>query len=44
MFTDGYVESNIKWNISSPTLWMITQNKDLDIPAGGKKVVFDNDD
>ena len=44
VFTDGYVESNIKWNISSPTLWMITQNKDLDIPAGGKKVVFDNDD
>ena len=44
VFTDGYVESNIDWRISSPTLWMITQNKDLDIPAGGKKVVFENDD
>ena len=44
VFTDGYVESNIQWNISSPTLWMITQNKDLDIPLGGKKVVFENDE
>jgi predicted metal-dependent peptidase len=44
VFTDGYVESNIKWEISSPTLWMITQNKNLDIPLGGKKVVFDNDE
>jgi predicted metal-dependent peptidase len=44
VFTDGYVERDIKWEISSPTLWMITQNKNLDIPLGGKKVVFDNDD
>ena len=44
VFTDGYVESDIKWEISSPTLWMITQNKGLDIPLGGKKVIFDNDD
>ena len=36
VFTDGYVEHDIKWEISSPTLWMITQNKDLDIPMGGK--------
>ena len=39
VFTDGYVESDIKWNIVPPTLWMITQNKDLDIPSG-KKVIF----
>lgn len=44
VFTDGYVESNIDWRVSSPTLWMITQNKNLDIPLGNKKVVFDNDD
>jgi predicted metal-dependent peptidase len=44
VFTDGYVESNIVWEISSPTLWMITQNKNLDIPMGNKKVVFDNDE
>ena len=44
VFTDGYVERDIKWNISSPTLWMITQNKDLDIPLGNKKVVFDRDE
>ena len=39
VFTDGYVESDIEWNIVPPTLWMITQNKDLDIPSG-KKVIF----
>ena len=39
VFTDGYVESDIKWTIVPPTLWMITQNKDLDIPSG-KKVIF----
>ena len=44
VFTDGYVERDIVWNISSPTLWMITQNKGLDIPMGGKKVVFENDE
>jgi hypothetical protein len=36
------VESNIEWNISSPTLWMITQNKGLEVPCG-KKVMFDRD-
>ena len=39
VFTDGYVESDIEWNIVPPTLWMITQNKSLDIPCG-KKVMF----
>ena len=42
VFTDGYVESDITWNISSPTLWMITQNKNLDVPTG-KKVMVDYD-
>ena len=39
VFTDGYVESNISWNISSPTLWMVTQRKDF-VPPVGKKVMF----
>jgi predicted metal-dependent peptidase len=39
VFTDGYLESDVKWEISSPTLWMITENKDWDVPSG-KKVIF----
>jgi len=39
VFTDGYVENDIKWDISSPTLWMITMNKSLEVPTG-KKVLF----
>jgi predicted metal-dependent peptidase len=43
IFTDGYVENDIEWNISSPTLWMITQNKGLNVPSG-KKVIFNGDE
>lgn len=39
VFTDGYVESNISWDISSSTLWMVTQRKDF-VPPVGKKVMF----
>jgi len=39
VFTDGYVEHDIEWNIVPPTLWMITQNRSLDVPVG-KKVMF----
>jgi predicted metal-dependent peptidase len=42
VFTDGYVESDIKWNIVPPTLWMITQNRSLEVPCG-KKVIFNKD-
>lgn len=42
VFTDGYVENDINWNINCPTLWMITQNKHLDVPTG-KKVMVDYD-
>lgn len=38
MFTDGYVESNIDWQVTSPTLWMVTQRKDFAPPMGGKVV------
>jgi predicted metal-dependent peptidase len=43
VFTDGYVESNVKWDITSPTLWMITLAKSFE-PPSGKKVIFNNDD
>jgi predicted metal-dependent peptidase len=43
VFTDGYVESDIKWGIDCPTLWMITQNKDLEVPLGNKKVMVDDE-
>jgi predicted metal-dependent peptidase len=42
VFTDGYVENPIEWNIVPPTLWMITQHKALDVPCG-KKVIFDRE-
>lgn len=38
VFTDGYVESDIKWNISCPTLWLVTENKHFSPPAG--KMVY----
>jgi predicted metal-dependent peptidase len=34
VFTDGYLESDIKWDISTPTLWLITQAKDFQAPSG----------
>ena len=42
VFTDGYVEHDIEWNIVPPTLWMITQNRGLKVPCG-KKVIFDRE-
>jgi len=34
VFTDGYVEGDIKWDISSPTLWIVTENKRFNPPVG----------
>jgi predicted metal-dependent peptidase len=42
VFTDGYLEHDIQWNISSPTMWMITRNKNFEPPVG-KMVVFGDD-
>lgn len=39
VFTDGYVENNIKWDINVPTLWLVTQHKTWTPPAGQKVVV-----
>jgi len=38
VFTDGYVESDIKWDITAPTLWLVTQNRNFTPPTGGKMV------
>lgn len=34
VFTDGYLENPIKWQISSPTLWLVTRNRNLRVPTG----------
>ena len=41
VFTDGYLESDIKWDISTPTLWLITQARDFQAPNG--KVIKKDD-
>ena len=42
VFTDGYVENDINWKITDPTLWMVTQSKSF-VPPVGKKVMFGDD-
>ena len=42
VFTDGYVENDINWKITDPTLWMVTQRRDFEPPMG-KKVMFGDD-
>jgi len=39
VFTDGYVESDVRWDIPYPTLWLVTQNRGWDVPTGKKVVV-----
>jgi predicted metal-dependent peptidase len=34
VFTDGYLEHEVKWDITSPTLWLVTQNKSWTPPSG----------
>ena len=41
VFTDGYVESEITWNLKCPTLWLVTQNNNFVAPSG--KVVKKED-
>jgi predicted metal-dependent peptidase len=38
VFTDGYVESDIKWEVTAPTVWFVTQNDRFDPPQGGRVV------
>ena len=42
VLTDGYVEDRVDWTTSIPTLWMVTQNKSYNPPAG-KKVFINKD-
>ena len=37
VFTDGYLESDIQWNVQSPTLWLVTQARSF-IPPVGKVI------
>ena len=41
VFTDGFLESDVKWSVSAPTLWMVTENKHW-TPPTGKKVFMEN--
>lgn len=34
VFTDGYVESDPRWQVRIPTLWMVTDRRDFQPPAG----------
>lgn len=43
VFTDGYLETNVTWNVPSPTLWLITKRNDFTPPAGGRKVMVRKD-
>ena len=43
VFTDGYVESDIKWSITAPSIWFVTQRKDFEPPLGNKAVYVEND-
>jgi len=38
IFTDGYVENDIKWEVNAPTMWFVTQNGRFDPPNGGRMV------
>lgn len=38
VFTDGYVESDINWQVTAPTLWLVTQKRNFQPPMGGKTV------
>lgn len=38
VLTDGYVESEIDWKVTAPTLWLVTERKDFTPPNGGKMV------
>jgi predicted metal-dependent peptidase len=40
IFTDGYVEGQIDWRVTQPTLWMVTVNADFHPPGDGKMVKY----
>ena len=40
VFTDGYVEYDITWDVRVPALWVVKGNEQFVPPAGGKLVKF----
>mgnify|MGYP006280838237 FL=1 len=42
VFTDGYVENEVEWQITAPTLWMVTENKSF-VPPTGKLVLINKE-
>lgn len=40
IFTDGYVENDVQWDIGVETLWLVTENRDFK-PPKGKMVKID---
>jgi predicted metal-dependent peptidase len=42
VFTDGHLENDINWTNGAPLLWLVTQNKSLQVPTG-KKVYMDRE-
>lgn len=43
VFTDGYVEHNIQWNISTPTLHIVNGNRNFEGTAGSRVVQYERD-
>ena len=41
VFTDGYVEHDIKWNISAPTLHIVNGRRDFEGTTGSRVVQYD---
>ena len=39
VFTDGYVESDVSWDINAPTLWLVTAARGFKPPKGQKVMV-----
>ena len=38
MFTDGYVERDIRWQVSTPTLWVIDGREDFKAPGNSRVI------
>ena len=42
IFTDGYVEHDIKWNIQCPVLWLMPPGHNQDfVPPSGRKIIIE---
>ena len=39
VFTDGYVEHDVKWDVACPTLWLVTRSSEFKPPHGRKVMV-----